>query len=215
MNETDPSPSPDQSEEGRADQDSASPRRRGGFAALRLKLLVGMLVVALMCLGWDYFVARQGSQQSYDRLLEQATQRLASNTGGRMSDEDVRELLGRDPTVEFVWEGKPVEAFDWQGGLPKRKYTVYVVYDQTDSGRKFSSATYLKSPHEQLAAQESQDAGGDSRPDDGGPAPGPANPPGISPPVISPPDITLGSEGDGVGGDQRPQPDQSDGAPAT
>ncbi len=85
---------------------------------LRLLMLLGLLGLAVFALWYDYKVARPNVEQAYETIsaLNQKINETASFS--RMTNLEVQQALGRQPSSTFLDGDFTVEAYRWAHGMP-------------------------------------------------------------------------------------------------
>jgi hypothetical protein len=84
----------------------------------RLAILLGLLGLALFALVWDFLIARPGVERAYAKVEEA---NIALNTSAQrvaFTNVDVEQLLGRAPSETFQKDGKTIDVYAWQAGIP-------------------------------------------------------------------------------------------------
>ncbi|MDM4015790.1 hypothetical protein [Roseiconus lacunae] len=113
-----------------------------------LYVLLGLMVVALI---YDYRVARPAVSADYDKVAEASMEanRVANDF---LTNTEVRELLGKEPTETFDDGPETVEVYHYTGGLIIKPHKLYTVYRKSGDELMFSR-------HSKFAYDESQSVG--------------------------------------------------------
>lgn len=75
------------------------------------------------------------------------------------TNEDVKNLIGKEPSRTTHRETYALEEYRWRGGLPTRSYVIYVVYDKREDGQLLlNNAWFNEDPSPELQSQEAWDA---------------------------------------------------------
>jgi len=99
--------------------------------------VLGVVLVALVAaLAYDYGIVRRKVEVAYDRIGERAEEANASPRGS-LSSEEVRSILGKQPSRSFNDGSARVEVFSWISGLPFRTHDLYVVYETVDDTPRY------------------------------------------------------------------------------
>ena len=80
--------------------DSSKPESKAGSSNLRQLLLIGLLVLLVIGLIYDYTVARPGVNDAYDKITEQSMLTNMSSTNV-FTNTDVQDLLKKAPSRTF------------------------------------------------------------------------------------------------------------------
>ncbi len=115
--------SPDESGEGWPKKSPGGEKRRF--------VLYGLLVVMLIALAYDYMVARPAVKAAYNKITAASAEANSSGVGF-LSNLKVRELIGKEPSREFMDGSQTVEVFHWSGGLIVKPHKLYAVYKPQD-----------------------------------------------------------------------------------
>ena len=89
-----------------------------GRSNRRLTILLGLLGVALFAFVWDFLVARPGVERAYAKVEEANSAMNSSVKRVALTNADVEQLLGRAPSETFQKDGKTIEIYAWQAGVP-------------------------------------------------------------------------------------------------
>ncbi len=89
-----------------------------GRSNRRLTILLGLLGVALFAFVWDFLVARPGVEQAYAKVEEANIAMNSSVQRVALTNADVEQLLGREPSETFQKDGKTIDVYTWQAGIP-------------------------------------------------------------------------------------------------
>ncbi|WP_182866687.1 hypothetical protein [Stieleria mannarensis] len=118
-------------------QDESSPRSDSGGGGARKIVLYGLLGLMVAALAYDYLVARPAVNTAYDQIAEAS---MAANRKGAgfLSNEQVRELIGKQPVETFNDGRYTVEVFHWPGGLIVKPHKLYAVYMKNGDGLMFN-----------------------------------------------------------------------------
>lgn len=128
--------------------DDPSPSKSGGYHQ-RMRLIVLGLVLAVggLAAAFDYGVARPN--------VRQADQDIATRAGQsppEIRSDEIRQIVGRQPSRIFQDQSNRVEVFSWVSGLPFRTHDLYVTFREvtTDEGESESlyrgHSTFAYSP---------------------------------------------------------------------
>lgn len=128
MSETSPESSPTPDSQSPANDSSGGTRKM---------VLYGLLALMIVALGYDYLVARPAVSAAYDQITNASVQ--ANSKGvGFLSNENVRELIGKEPAETFMDGSHSVEVFHWPGGLIVKPHKLYTVYTKSGDGWLFT-----------------------------------------------------------------------------
>ena len=107
-------------------QDEQWPAQDAG-GGTRKMVLYGLLALMIVALAYDYLVARPAVSEAYDQIT---TASIEANRKGTefLSNEKVRELIGKQPAETFMDGSNSVEVFHWRGGLIVKPHKLYTVY---------------------------------------------------------------------------------------
>lgn len=200
---------------------SGSPIRR----VVRI-ILFGVLAYLVCALPYDYLIARKGEDQAWNTLQELLENNNMRKGRPDTTNEKVQEKLKRKPTtVSKTEHGDPLEVYSWRGGLPWKKYTIYVTYYESKDGLMLANAYRNESP-DQVAKDVPHVDSGTETPTNpltmpegtpgpggaaGGPSPGGAGLMGQGPPGFGPGGGRPGTGGPGgpglPGGGRPTRPD--------
>jgi hypothetical protein len=130
---------------------SASTSQRGGTT--RLIVRVVLFVILALCLAafaYDYLYARPQSEAALERirLLDEEKLKFAEST----FDTDVQQAIGFAPERESPTSNTALEWYRWQGGLPFRRYELWVLYHQDDDGKWVQMSHGLNTPPEDFTS---------------------------------------------------------------
>lgn len=98
----------------------------GGHKGLFITLIVIAVVLAAFC--YETFVAPANLQAGFDKVAEAQFQSLADNK--TLSNLDVREVLGKEPSNTYEEGDEYVEVFHWMGGMIVNSHKLYAVYQR-------------------------------------------------------------------------------------
>ena len=109
---------------------------------LRLILLLLVFGVALVGLLYDYTIARPAIQKADETIqaVLEGTIKDPNNDGG-VTEAEVQDLLGRQPSTVKQLENGKIEIYSWRSGLPYRTYDLYVVYSGQKLPLLYSAST--------------------------------------------------------------------------
>lgn len=118
----------------KAANDKSEPNRGGA----RRMILFAVLALLLVALAYDYGVARAGVETAYNKIVDRSAELNADSTK-KFTNEDVRTLLGREPSRVFQDDdnGDTVEVFSWQSGVPFKTHDLFAVYKPNDGDLMF------------------------------------------------------------------------------
>ena len=87
---------------------------------VRLIVLIGVLLLAVGGLAYDFFVAGPQSEKAYDDILKMydAKNEKAINDGGIVKSDDVKQIVGFAPTYTQREKDYTVEWYCWWGKIP-------------------------------------------------------------------------------------------------
>ncbi|MEM9643454.1 MAG: hypothetical protein AAF989_00560 [Planctomycetota bacterium] len=93
----------------------------------RQLILLGLLGVMLAALAYDFKVARAEVDKAYE-AIEARNLQLMSDGAAMFTKEEIRNIVGFEPSETFEAGTSKVDVFAWQSGLPFRKHKLYVSY---------------------------------------------------------------------------------------
>ncbi|QEG01688.1 hypothetical protein Mal15_57660 [Stieleria maiorica] len=117
-------------------QDAPSPRNDSGGGGRKI-LLYGLLGLMVAALAYDYLVARPAVNAAYDQITD-ASMTANRKGAGFLSNEQVRELIGKQPVHTFKDGRYTVEVFHWPGGLIVKPHKLYAVYMKNGDSLMFN-----------------------------------------------------------------------------
>lgn len=103
--------------------DNSSPA--GG---MRLTVLLGVLILAILALVYDYKVARPAIETAYAQVDKMTDQHNRSTLRRPVWNDDVQKILGRAPISVTTHPPYVVETYRFSSGLPFRNHEYYAVY---------------------------------------------------------------------------------------
>ena len=103
---------------------------------LRSRILLAVLAVLLVALGFDYLVARPRVSAAYDAIAERHME-VNANANEILTNQDIHELLGKEPARTFPDGSTKVEVFSWASGVPFRTHDLFVVYQKSGDRQMF------------------------------------------------------------------------------
>lgn len=108
--------------------DTAVVSTRSNASRIRSLILLGILVLLLGALWYDYKVARPGVERAFDSIAK-LNEELNSQPGRKyVTNKEVQEKLHRSPVQSFQEGPYQVEVYSWRAGLPIRSHNYYAVY---------------------------------------------------------------------------------------
>ena len=126
--------------------DSPKHDTKAGTSNLRQFVLIGLLVLLVIALVYDYKVVRPSVDAAYDRIAEESMHKNMRSTE-IFTNKDVQELLAKTPSRTFEESnGNFVEVYSWRSGLPIRTHDLFAVYRK--SGESWLFDHHAKYEHE-------------------------------------------------------------------
>jgi hypothetical protein len=125
---------------------------------VRQFVLIGILLLLVLALVYDYRVARPGVETAYDKIAEQSML-VNARSSEVFTNEDVQELIGKTPSRTFEEpNGDLVEVYSWRSGLPIRTHDLFAVYKKSGSNWMFHR--HAKFQHEKSTEVSQHDVKG-------------------------------------------------------
>ncbi len=139
--------------------DSSKPESKAGSSNLRQLLLIGLLVLLVIGLIYDYTVARPGVNDAYDKITEQSMLTNMSSTNV-FTNTDVQDLLKKAPSRTFEEpNGDFVEVYSWRSGLPIRTHDLFAVFKKNGENWMFHRhSKYKHEPSTEVSKYDGKDA---------------------------------------------------------
>ena len=103
---------------------ATAPRPNSGSptsgSPVRLIVLIGLLLLAVGGLAYDFFVAGPQSEKAYDDILKMydAKNEKSISEGGIVKSDDVKQIVGFAPTYTQREKDHTVEWYCWWGKIP-------------------------------------------------------------------------------------------------
>lgn len=95
----------------------------------RTLVLVGVLVVGVALLGYDFYVARPACDAGYAKVQALLESRMGKGHGKDViGPADVQKAVGFAPASQEKKDDYLIETYQWRGGAMIRSYKVYAVY---------------------------------------------------------------------------------------
>ena len=95
----------------------------------RLFVLLGILIVAIGALAYDYKIARPGAENGYAEVMKLAELRSQSKHGDdAIGPSQVQAKLGKQPAHVEKTDRYMIETYNWRSGALVKAYFVKVVY---------------------------------------------------------------------------------------
>jgi hypothetical protein len=131
--------------------DSPKHDTKAGTSNLRQFVLIGLLVLLVIALVYDYKVVRPSVNTAYDRIAEESMLKNMRSTEV-FTNKDVQELLAKTPSRTFEESnGNFVEVYSWRSGLPIRTHDLFAVYKKNGENWLFDHHTkYEHEPAEEV-----------------------------------------------------------------
>lgn len=102
-------------------------------------VLFAVLVLLLFALWYDYQVARPKVAQAYDSVMKRNEEINRSADAKLMTNADVQEVLGREPSRTWEEGSYTVEEYGYLSGLPFQTHKYFAVYTKGPGGLVFST----------------------------------------------------------------------------
>ncbi|KAA5539621.1 hypothetical protein FYK55_23940 [Roseiconus nitratireducens] len=91
----------------------------------RRLFLFGLLGVVLIALGYDYLVARPSVDAAYNLIAE-----ADATSAETLTNEDVSDLLGKEPVHTFTDGNQTVEVYYFTSGVLVKPHKLYTAYQK-------------------------------------------------------------------------------------
>lgn len=170
----------------------APPAPAAGSARLRQAILLGLLLLMLGALWYDYSIARPAVKDAYQRIAQLNQSVNGSGNKTYMTEKDVQKELNRQPIDSFREQGYFVEVYGWRSGLPIKTHNYYAVYTDT-SPRIFMTHSMNQFDPELIAKPAMQAAPEEDNVEVAVPRPGNLTLPPGAPPTMTPPPLPDGA----------------------
>ena len=95
-------------------------------------ILYTILALMLAAAAYDLLVARPAVNKAFDEIAA-ASVKANADGGDFLSNIEVREILGKQPSQTFLDGEKSVEVYNFMGGLIVKPHKLYAVYQKTTS----------------------------------------------------------------------------------
>lgn len=92
-----------------------------------------MVIVALVCLAYDFLFARPSVNQAFDAV----SALRASDPASQLTQADIATVIGHQPMQTFRDRSDLVEVYKWRSGLPTLTHKLYAVYREGGGGEYF------------------------------------------------------------------------------
>ena len=131
--------------------DSSKQDAKAGTSNVRQFVLIGLLVLLVIALVYDYKVVRPSVDAAYDQIAEESMLKNMRSTEV-FTNADVQQLLDKTPSRTFEEpNGNFVEVYSWRSGLPIRTHDLFAVYKKNGEIWLFDHHTkYEHEPAEEV-----------------------------------------------------------------